>query len=194
MIIDCHGHLVPPPLLAEIKPQAAEFPRPPVEDGGGLGFSFAGGKPTRPVAPPLSDLRGRLKWMDEQKIERQVVGGWLDMFAYEIPVRGRHRLVAPDEQHLRRPPRRSRASCRWPPCRCRTARGRRGAGRGDGAGFPGVMIGTQPKGVGGVLDDPSLDPFWEAADEPARWCSSIRSSKAATIASMITAWPMRWAG
>jgi aminocarboxymuconate-semialdehyde decarboxylase len=27
------------------------------------------------------------------------------------------------------------------------------------------MIGTQPKGVGGVLDDPSLDPFWKAADE-----------------------------
>jgi aminocarboxymuconate-semialdehyde decarboxylase len=27
------------------------------------------------------------------------------------------------------------------------------------------MIGTQPKGVGGVLDDPALEPFWRAADE-----------------------------
>ncbi len=27
------------------------------------------------------------------------------------------------------------------------------------------MIGTQPKGVGGVLDDAALDPFWRAADE-----------------------------
>ena len=26
------------------------------------------------------------------------------------------------------------------------------------------MIGTQPKGKGGVLDDPALDPFWQAAD------------------------------
>src|SRR5690606_21878717 len=32
-------------------------------------------------------------------------------------------------------------------------------------GFKGAMIGTQPKGVGGVLDDPDLDPFWKAADE-----------------------------
>jgi aminocarboxymuconate-semialdehyde decarboxylase len=33
------------------------------------------------------------------------------------------------------------------------------------AGFKGAMIGTQPKGKGGVLDDPTLVPFWEAADE-----------------------------
>ena len=37
------------------------------------------------------------------------------------------------------------------------------------AGFAGAMIGTQPKGVGGVLDDPALDPFWRAADE----CGSV---------------------
>jgi aminocarboxymuconate-semialdehyde decarboxylase len=32
-------------------------------------------------------------------------------------------------------------------------------------GFKGAMIGTQPKGVGGVLDDPSLDVFWKSADD-----------------------------
>src|SRR5260370_8335056 len=32
-------------------------------------------------------------------------------------------------------------------------------------GFKGAMIGTQPKGKGGVLDDPALKPFWEAANE-----------------------------
>ena len=30
-------------------------------------------------------------------------------------------------------------------------------------GFHGAMIATQPKGIGGNLDDPSLDPFWEVA-------------------------------
>jgi aminocarboxymuconate-semialdehyde decarboxylase len=31
------------------------------------------------------------------------------------------------------------------------------------SGFKGAMIATQPKGFGGNLDDPSLDPFWEVA-------------------------------
>jgi len=30
-------------------------------------------------------------------------------------------------------------------------------------GFHGAMIGTQPKGAGGNLDDPDLNPFWETA-------------------------------
>src|ERR1700709_2040270 len=86
MIIDCHAHLVPPTLLEEIKSQASQFPSVRlIGDGGSLGFSFAGGKPTRPVSKPLSDMPARLKWINEQKIERQVVGGWLDMFAYEVP-------------------------------------------------------------------------------------------------------------
>ena len=32
-------------------------------------------------------------------------------------------------------------------------------------GFGGVMIGTLPKGNSGNLDDPSLDPFWQAASD-----------------------------
>src|ERR1700759_3752097 len=86
MIIDCHAHLVPPSLLDAIRAQAAHFPSIRlIEEGGSLGFCFAGGKPTRRVSKPLSDLPARLKWMDEQKIERQVVGGWLDMFGNELP-------------------------------------------------------------------------------------------------------------
>ena len=76
MIIDCHAHLVPPSLLEAIRSQAAQFSSIRlIEEGGSLGVSFAGAKPTRPVSKPLSDLSARLKWMDEQKIERQVVGG-----------------------------------------------------------------------------------------------------------------------
>src|SRR5262249_60660758 len=46
---------------------------------------FAGGKPTGRVSKPLSDFKARLAWMDQQGIDRQVVGGWVDMFGYELP-------------------------------------------------------------------------------------------------------------
>ena len=73
MIVDCHAHLVPPSLLDAIRADKAKFPSVRlIEEGGSLGFSFAGNKPTRPVSKPLSDIAARLQWMDTQKIERQV--------------------------------------------------------------------------------------------------------------------------
>jgi aminocarboxymuconate-semialdehyde decarboxylase len=86
MIVDSHAHLVPPDLLAAIRKAKDRFPSVRViEDGGSLAFAFAGGKPTRPVSKPLSDLAARLAWMNSQGIEHQVVGGWVDMFGYELP-------------------------------------------------------------------------------------------------------------
>src|SRR6201995_2518592 len=86
MIIDCHAHLVPPSLLEAIRSDASKYPSIRIiEEGGSFGFSFAGGKPTRPVSKPLSDIPARLQWLDTNKIDRQVVGGWLDMFGYETP-------------------------------------------------------------------------------------------------------------
>ena len=67
MIVDCHAHLVPPDLLAAIRKDAARFPNVrQIEDGGSLAFAFAGGKPTRPVSKPLSDIPARLAWMAKQ--------------------------------------------------------------------------------------------------------------------------------
>ncbi|MGA7528055.1 MAG: hypothetical protein WBW11_12615, partial [Pseudolabrys sp.] len=86
MIIDCHAHLVPPELLAEIRNDAARFPSVrQIEDGGSVAFAFAGGKPTRPVSKALSDMPARLTWMAKHGIDRQVIGGWVDMFGYELP-------------------------------------------------------------------------------------------------------------
>lgn len=167
MIIDCHAHLVPPGLLEAIRAQAARFPSVRlIEDGGSLGFSFAGGKPTRPVSKPLSDVAARLKWLDEQKIDRQVVGGWLDMFGNELPAEEGERWARLINDHLARA---AKDQPRFIPLAtvplqdgARAAAVLRDA---HAAGFKGAMIGTQPKGKGGVLDDPTLAPFWQAADE-----------------------------
>ena len=167
MIIDCHAHLVPPALLEAIRAEKASFPSVRlIEEGGSLGFAFAGYKPTRPVSKLLSDIPARLKWLDANKIERQVVGGWLDMFGYEIPADEGMRWSRLINAHLAGI---AREQPRFIPLA--TVPLQDGARAADvlreahGEGFKGAMIGTQPKGRGGVLDDANLLPFWEAANE-----------------------------
>jgi aminocarboxymuconate-semialdehyde decarboxylase len=167
MIIDCHAHLVPPSLIEAIRAKAASFPSVRlVEEGGSVGFSFAGGKATRPVSKPLSDMGARLKWLDDNRIERQVVGGWLDMFGYEMPANEGVRWSQLINEHLAAA---AQKEPRFIPLATVPLQDGALAARvlreARGAGLPGAMIGTQPKGKGGVLDDPALQPFWEAADE-----------------------------
>ena len=167
MIVDCHAHLVPPDLLAAIRKDAAKFPNVrQIEDGGGLALAFAGGKPTRPVSKPLSDIPARLAWMAKQGIDKQVVGGWVDMFGYELPgAEGEAWAGSPTtcllaaakaEPHFVPLATVPLATARAP-LRCSRTR--------STAGFPGAMIGTLPRGVGSTLDAADLDPFWQAADE-----------------------------
>jgi len=166
MIIDCHAHIVPPALLDAIRTDRASFPSVKlIEEGGSLGFAFAGNKPTRPVSKPLSDIAARLAWLDTNKIERQVVGGWLDMFAYEIPIEEGLRWSRLINNHLARL---AKEQPRFIPLATVPlqdgARAAEVLKEAHSQGFKGAMIGTQPKGKGGVLDDASLKPFWEAAD------------------------------
>jgi aminocarboxymuconate-semialdehyde decarboxylase len=166
MIIDCHAHLVPPSLLDAIRAAQANFPSVKlIEEGSSLGFAFAGNKPTRPVSKPLSDIAARLQWLDTNKIERQVIGGWLDMFAYEIPAEEGIRWSRLINTHLGKI---AKEQPRFVPLATVPlqdgARAAEVLSEAHAEGFNGAMIGTQPKGKGGVLDDPSLLPFWEAAN------------------------------
>lgn len=167
MIIDCHAHLVPPALLEAIRAEKASFSSIRlIEEGGSLGFAFAGYKPTRPVSKLLSDIPARLKWLDANKIERQVVGGWLDMFGYEIPADEGVRWSRLINAHLAGI---AREQPRFIPLATVPlqdgARAAEVLKEAHAEGFKGAMIGTQPKGRGGVLDDANLVPFWEAANE-----------------------------
>src|SRR5450755_4803023 len=167
MIIDVHAHLVPPDLLAAIRKDAARFPNVrQIEDGGGLALAFAGGKPTRPVSKPLSDIAGRMAWMAKQGIDKQVVGGWVDMFGYELPGAEAEAWSRLANDCLLAA---AKAEPRFVPlATVPLGDGARAAGflkTAIAAGFPGAMIGTLPRGVGSTLDAADLDPFWQAADE-----------------------------
>ena len=167
MIIDSHAHFVPSTLLEEIADTAADFPSLQlVPHDTGFGFSFAGSKPTRPVSPLLSDASARLDWMDQQQIDRQVIGGWLDMFGYEMPVEDGIKWSRLINKHLQTFA--AASGGRFLPLASLPMQDGAAAASvlddAHKAGFRGVMIGTQPKGAGGVLDDPELTPFWQAAD------------------------------
>ncbi len=166
MIVDCHAHLVPPELLAAIRKGAAKFPNVrQIEDGGSLAFSFAGAKPTRPVSKPLSDIAARVAWMQKQSIDKQVVGGWVDMFGYELQgAEGEAWSRLANDALMAA----TKAEPRFVPlATVPLGDGARAASvlkAAMAAGFPGAMIGTLPRGVGSVLDAADLDPFWAAAD------------------------------
>jgi aminocarboxymuconate-semialdehyde decarboxylase len=167
MIVDCHAHLVPPDLLTAIRKDATKFPNVrQIEADGSLALAFVGGKPTRPVSKPLSDIPARLAWMAQQGIDKQVAGGWIDMFGYELP-------GAEAEAWARLANDCLLAAAKAEPHFVPLAT----VPLGDGAraaavlkdeikaGFAGAMIGTLPRGVGSTLDAADLDPFWQAADE-----------------------------
>ena len=76
MIIDTHGHMIPPDLLSAIRMEGAKLSALRiVEDPAGLSIAFGNSKPSRPIMKGLSDLTGRLAWMDKQGIDKQVNGG-----------------------------------------------------------------------------------------------------------------------
>ncbi len=166
MIIDTHAHFVPPALLDDIKTQQRLFPSLKTkEEKGQLCFSFAGAEMTRPVMPLLSDVEKRSAWLAEQFIDRQVVGGWLDSFGYELPADEGADWSRFYNEHLLKGVRALPSLV--PLATVPMQSGQHAATvleEAMKAGFHGAMIGTQPNGLGGNLDDSDLTPFWEAAD------------------------------
>lgn len=165
MIIDTHAHVVPGSLIETLRAERRIFPsvRLIAEDGT-TRMAFAGETPTRPISPRLSDLETRKEWLAGQNIDRQVVGGWTDVFGYELPGQEGADWARFLNEHLRKDA--DALAALTPlatvPLQNGTLAARVLAEALD-AGFTGAMIGTQPKGKGGNLDDAELDPFWEVA-------------------------------
>jgi aminocarboxymuconate-semialdehyde decarboxylase len=164
MIIDAHAHFVPQALLEEALTQHSFPSVKAVSENGAVRFAFAGQDAKRPVPAGMSDVERRRKWLADRGIDKQVVGGWLDMFGYDLP---------PDEGlewnrflngHLLKAT--AKIPFLVPLATVPMQSGKLAAQALEEAlnqGFHGAMIGTQPKGASGVLDDPDLNPFWEVA-------------------------------
>ena len=86
MIVDTHAHYLPQELLEDLNNRSTDFPSIEcLNEDNTWKLGFAGGALTRPIMPKLRQGDTRLEWMDDQKIDVMVCGGWLDSFGYEIP-------------------------------------------------------------------------------------------------------------
>ena len=167
MIIDIHAHFTPKLLFERFAEESGKFPGVTlVRDDKGVRLQFPGGDLTRPVSPKLSDLDERRDWMDKNGIDHQLVGGWLDSFGYELPAAeglAWSRFINACMRDA------LAAETRFTPLATVPLQDGNMAAEvieeAMQAGFGGVMIGTLPKGLGGVLDDAQLDPFWDAASK-----------------------------
>lgn len=165
LIIDAHAHFVPQALLDHVLSERRLFPSvTAICENGGVRFSFAGQEAKRPVPAGMSDVDRRRAWLKARGIDKQAVGGWLDMFGYDIPPQEGLDWSRFLNEHMLK----ATAANPFliPLATLPMQSGKLAAEVLEKAldqGFHGAMIGTQPKGSGGVLDDSDLEPFWEVA-------------------------------
>jgi aminocarboxymuconate-semialdehyde decarboxylase len=165
MIIDTHAHVVPGTLLDALRSEKRLFPSVKLHsDGAAPRMEFAGLGPGRPIQPRLHDLAQRRDWLKQTGVDHQLIGGWTDVYGYDLAgeegadwARFYNEHMAKDTASLS-----SLSALATVPLQ-NGALAAKVLDEALDAGLHGAMIATQPKGTGGNLDDPDLDPFWELA-------------------------------
>jgi aminocarboxymuconate-semialdehyde decarboxylase len=86
MPVDVHAHYVPPQLIAAIGARGKEIGVALVKSGQAQpALQFDYGFKVRPFFPRLVEpVAQRHVWLDEQKIDLQIVGTWPDIFGYGL--------------------------------------------------------------------------------------------------------------
>ncbi|MFI0374135.1 amidohydrolase family protein [Actinomadura sp. 1N219] len=161
--IDVHAHCVPDGLIPALKAQGAAHDIEVIESGGETRIRL-GSSTTGPLDPRLSDLPARIATMNETGVERQLVSPFIGLTAYHLPeAAGRWYSRLHNEtmaQTARTAPHRFSPMATVPLQSPGAAAELAYAV--EQLGMAGVQIGTD-SGAGN-LDDDSLEPFWEAAE------------------------------
>lgn len=167
MKIDCHAHYVPPAVLERVRKDGPSFG---VEVGEetpqGPRLRLGQGRPlARPILAPAMDLPKRRETLRESRVDRQVLSAWMDVVGYSLPVdKAIHwsRMLNESMREALEPADGLFRGAATVPLQD----GARAAEELEFAvgecGLVGAMIGSNVDGAN--LDDPSLDPFWKAAE------------------------------
>jgi len=81
--IDIHAHGVPRPFLEEVKRTGLAGVEVASANGGYV-VTFPGCKPLRPATGIMLDFSERLGWLDQQGMQQQLIGPWLDVHGQEL--------------------------------------------------------------------------------------------------------------
>ena len=164
--IDIHAHYVPRALLDDLVGKRHAFSSvKTTADKGAIRVAFNQEEPKRPVIPAMSDAALRRHWLEEQSIDKQVVAGWVDLFGNSLtPAEGADWARFLNEHMLKG----IKEVERFVPLATVPMQSGKLAAQvleeALNVGFHGAMIATQPRGQASGLDDPDLNPFWEAAN------------------------------
>jgi aminocarboxymuconate-semialdehyde decarboxylase len=160
--VDVHCHYIPPTLLELIEAEGAAHSIALTNDGR---VSFAGRVETQAFPHGMVDLDARLAWMNEEGIDVQVLSSWMDFSAYALDAedgawlaRALNELTAsaiePRAERLRAM---AAVPLQAPELAAEELRFAI-----EELGMVAVEIATSV--VEAELDDPALEPFWDAAE------------------------------
>jgi aminocarboxymuconate-semialdehyde decarboxylase len=161
--VDLHCHFIPPALLQRI---SDEGPLHGVRLTGDGKVEFAGRSATQLMPDGMLDLEERVAWMDAQEVDVQVLSAWIDFSAYALdPADGAWLARSLNELTMEAIGDRSdrfRAMAAVP-LQAPDAAARELRHAMEELGMVAVEIATSI--AGRELDDPSLEPFWTAAEQ-----------------------------
>jgi aminocarboxymuconate-semialdehyde decarboxylase len=164
--IDVHAHCVPVGVIETLRAEGGRYGIEVAQEDGRWAALIAGRVTAGPILPTLLDLPRRLAAMDAAGVDVQVLATWIDLTAYALDEGSGARYARMFNEALAatvaEAPARFRALATVPMQAPATAAAELRHAV-TTLGLVGVEIATTVDGL--ELDDPSLEPFWTAAEE-----------------------------
>jgi aminocarboxymuconate-semialdehyde decarboxylase len=166
-VIDSHSHIVPPDMWSIMQKDSARYGAELFDDGKRRMIRLAGSSYARPMYMPLTHTSERIATMDQQGVDMQVLSGYIDFSGYTMPLDLGIKFSELQNETIAgvvaSNPDRYAGAANVPLQDAKSAIAvlERAASK---YGFKAAQISTY---LGGkrFLDDPTLDPFWAAAQE-----------------------------